>query len=688
MQKPLLAALRATSVAGLLTFAVAAQSAERLAARVVSSPRPDLVSGGDTLVEVTGAGRHPFTVTVNGHPGKLRIRETSASGVLALIEGLSLGTNEITVRARRASIRLTVVNHPKDGPILSGPHLTPYECRTVEAGVGEPIDRNCNISARFDWFYRATDKTFKPLPPGARPADLASTTTIDGRTLPYIVRVEAGTINRTIYKIAVLDDPSNAPGPDWKAGTGWNGRLTVSFGFGTGNKYHQGTLDPKDGVDVFSDRFLSRGFAHLVASEFVNHVHSNPILQGEALMMLKEHFIERYGRPRWTTGYGGSGGSVQQLGIAQIYPGLLDGIMPSGSFPDNTVFPVAQCVLVKGYYKRSGKQLSVEKRQSIEGHYPGVCDMLGDFGALYSATFPVMCDLKNTSLVYDPKRNPRGARCGLHETLANIVGRDSNTGFRLHFEDNVGIQYGLKGLNDGTLTVDEFLDLNDKIGGFDVDGNWQAGRMQGNPAAIQRAYESGIVNSGGGGLAVTPIVQYRTYTDKMKDLHDRFRDLVVRDRLVRTNGDAENHVIWMKSPDSKVDLDDLTLETMTRWLDAITADPAPLNRRKVIRTRPPEATDAFWDAADVKHLAKASWDPTTTVNKLMPYHTDPILQAGGPTTADVLKCSLKPIDFRSYGVAFSAEQQARLRRVFAEGVCDYSRPGIGQVPLKGTYQAY
>ena len=515
-----------------------------------------------------------------------------------------------------------------------------------------------------------------------------TTTTIDGHRVPYIVRVEAGTINRTIYKIAILDDPDNALVPAWRPGSGWNGRLAVSFGYGTGNKYHQGNLDPKDGVDVFNDRYLSRGFAHLVASEFVNHVHSNPVLQGEALMMIKEHFIERYGLPRWTTSSGGSGGSVQQQGIAQIYPGLIDGIMPSASFPDNTVFPVLQCVLVKGAMKRTGRAFSVEKEQAIEGHFPGMCETLAGFGALYSATFPVMCELKNTSLVYDPKRNPRGARCGLHETLANIVGRDPKTGFRLHFEDNVGVEYGLKGLKDGRLTVDEFLDVNDKIGGLDVDGNWQSARMQGNTDAIRRAYESGIVNSGGGGLAVTPIVQFRTYTDHLKDLHDRYHDLVLRDRLVRTNGDAGNHAIWMSAGNTKVDLDGLALNTMTRWLDALTADPAPLTHKKVVRHRPAAATDAYWDATGVRHEAVADWEPTSPINKLMPFHTDPIIQASGPTSDDVLKCQLKPIDFGSYKVAFSADQKTRMRDIFPQGVCDYSRPGVGQVPLKGTYQKF
>ena len=34
---------------------------------------------------------------------------------------------------------------------------------------------------------------------------------------------------------------------------------------------------------------------------------ANQVLQGETLMMLKEHFIEAYGVPKWTVGTGGSG---------------------------------------------------------------------------------------------------------------------------------------------------------------------------------------------------------------------------------------------------------------------------------------------------------------------------------------------------------------------------------------------
>ena len=43
------------------------------------------------------------------------------------------------------------------------------------------------------------------------------------------------------------------------------------------------------------------------------------------MMMVKERFIERFGVPDHTIGWGASGGSVQQHLIAQNYPGLLDG---------------------------------------------------------------------------------------------------------------------------------------------------------------------------------------------------------------------------------------------------------------------------------------------------------------------------------------------------------------------------
>ena len=59
----------------------------------------------------------------------------------------------------------------------------------------------------------------------------------------------------------------------------------------------------------------------------------------------------------------------------------------------------------------------------------------------------------------------------------------------------------------------------------------------------------------------------------------------------------------------------------------------------------------------------------------------PRQEAGGPLANDNVACRLKPFDVADYGVVgslFTAGEVAELERVFADGVCDWSRPGRGQ----------
>jgi hypothetical protein len=46
-----------------------------------------------------------------------------------------------------------------------------------------------------------------------------------------------------------------------------------------------------------------------------------------------------------------------------------------------------------------------------------------------------------------------------------------------------------------------------------------------------------------------------------------------------------------------------------------------------------------------------------------------------------LKCQLKPVDPRDYAIAMTSAEMARLRQVFPAGVCDWSKPGVGQTAL-------
>ena len=62
--------------------------------------------------------------------------------------------------------------------------------------------------------------------------------------------------------------------------------------------------------------------------------------------------------------------------------------------------------------------------------------------------------------------------------------------------------------------------------------------------------------------------------------------------------------------------------------------------------------------------------------------------AGAPLTNDVMKCQLKPVNFADYKVSFTDAQKTRMKTVFPTGVCDFSKPGVAQVPIKGTYLRY
>jgi hypothetical protein len=438
----------------------------------------------------------------------------------------------------------------------------------------------------------------------------------------------------------------------------------------------------------------------MISTELVNQQHGNAVLQGEALMMLKEYFIERYGVPKWTVGYGGSGGAIQQLVITEIYPGLLDGLQPTLSFPDSSLH-TADAGLLQNFWKKSDPAVWADaKKAAVEGFTKGTSAAWErSFVPVLTATNAKGCAMNDAGKIYDPVKNPKGARCTMQEMRVNIYGRDPKTGFARKPQDNVGLQYGLAALNDGAISVDEFLELNEKIGGNDIDGNFVPQRSVGDPIALRALYASGLINSGGGGLANVPILHARPYTDPIGDIHDRHRDLTIRARLQRANGRSDNQVIWIGPARARnqaaqggqeggVELAALSLDTVNRWLDDMAADPAPLSTDKVVRHKPDEAVDACWDAEGKKIAETASFDGKGKCNALYPVHSEPRLVAGAPLANDVNKCRLKPIDFSDYKATFTEAQKARMRAVFSTGVCDFSKPGVGQGPIKGTYQKY
>src|SRR5262249_23646027 len=100
------------------------------------STRPDRVSGGDVLVEVSvpHEGRHHrVIISLNGRDIPPAFRPGGSPGTLVgLVTGLSLGRNTLRVEGKgvpHESLELT--NYPITGPLISGPHLQPFICQTA-----------------------------------------------------------------------------------------------------------------------------------------------------------------------------------------------------------------------------------------------------------------------------------------------------------------------------------------------------------------------------------------------------------------------------------------------------------------------------------------------------------------------------------------------------------------------------
>jgi len=196
---------------------------------------------------------------------------------------------------------------------------------------------------------------------------------------------------------------------------------------------------------------------------------------------------------------------------------------------------------------------------------------------------------------YDPVTNPTGVRATFFDGLVNVFGVDRSTGFARSAYDNIGVQYGLNALNAGLISKTEFLDLNEKIGGLDIDGNPVPGRTEGDKDAIQLAYTTGRVVTAGEPLAL-PIIDTRSYTDDIADIHTRIRTFAFLDRLQKANGTTANEVNWLipLSGPALPNLARMALIAHNAWLEAILADTsdAPYAVKMIGTSRPRLRTPA------------------------------------------------------------------------------------------------
>src|SRR4051812_44050522 len=266
----------------------------------VLSDRADLISAGDALVAVSydkgvdPAGIH-VTLGSSDITSDFALRENGRYE--GLVSGLVLGAN--TLQAKLPSgrgARTTIVNHPNGGPVFSGPQVQPWVCQP------SAVDAQCNQPVSYEYQYKSSlTGQFASYDPKSPPADVATTTTDQGKTVPFVIRTETGYQDRDQYEITVLFDPAK-PWAAWDPQPQWNHKLLITHGASCGIEHKSGTAPSTTGDTVAGSsptEALGRGFA-VMSTALDNAGHNcNIATQAESLVMAKERLVERYGEIRY-----------------------------------------------------------------------------------------------------------------------------------------------------------------------------------------------------------------------------------------------------------------------------------------------------------------------------------------------------------------------------------------------------
>ncbi len=616
----------------------------------------------------------------------------------------------------------------------------PFVCRTERSLLGQPLidnhdgagiavydgdeiigySKDCSVNTRVFYYYRSSESgKFQPLSDAAVDVEEIK---VNGETVPFVVRLEIGTINRHIYIIALLRGPNDTPeSPDLSF---WNRKLLYQFRGGVGIGRRQGRINPNYIPSRLANE-LQQGYA--VAHSTANQTSTSYdiLLAEDTLARVKRQFIARYGEPEYTIGLGKSGGAIQQYLIGQNRPGLLDAGIAMYSYPDTAtqITRVMDCELLEYYFdvtdSDNEKWQKWSQRSWIEGFnasddMPNGFEKIRALQSLVRGQWPSWSDgqtectrswrnltphVANPRYTYFESLFAKNVAAQVPFTYwdnqKHIYGTDEH-GYGRRTFDNVGVQYGLAALKGGQITIEEFLHLNDNIGGWKApmemtrERFWNSGGAQSDLAdisiwsqhnmaatrneadaeAMAAAYQSGSVFLGELSM---PVIDFRHYLEPRLDMHHSLQSFVSRLRMQRQQGHADNQLIWFADLPYEP-LDD-ALDLLGRWLEN--------------KAKPAEASDRCY-AGDGKLIASGDrvWDGAWNkredgaCTKIYPPYANPRLVAGDDFAGYIMKCHLRSVDDAiTAGVYAPADGRAHrdeLQRIFPTGVCDYSLGDVGR----------
>ncbi|WOX05435.1 DUF6351 family protein [Microbulbifer pacificus] len=598
--------------------------------------------------------------------------------------------------------------------------------------------RDCSHTTAVSYFYRSTlDGLFYPLEKAKNDIDQV---TVNGKTTDFVVRLETGTINRFFYAIAVLrGDGESADKPTT---SNWNRRLIYQFRGGVGIGRRQGDISRKSIIDRREDQLArGYAVVYSTANQTSNHYNiwlaedtARRLKKQFAALYAEPMYTVGIG--------GSGGAIQQYLlaqnapGVLDAalplysYPDMVS----------QTIY-VFDCEPLEYFFDvvsaENPRWKDVKEREAIiglssqknfehrfkalenaasmfDGRYRGVADGASECVQGWRGLVPLV---NNPNFVHFSKSFTDPVAKNTHwthwEDLRDFYGAGQD-GYANSAWDNQGVQYGLEALKQGVISVDEFLRMNATIGGWKTpteqggeklwfmngelfpvelsvwsEQNMNLGNLD-NPAprsvasvqAIEGIYRSGHIFLGD---VEIPILDVRHYLEGELDMHHSLASFASRERIRHARGHADNQLIWM-SHKSYNPIDE-ALDIIDHWMQKIIEHP----ELGVAGNKPVEATDRCFDKdgnviAAGPHVWDGEWNHKSdgACMQTYPIYSTSRQVAGGPITGDIFKCELQPLERalakNIYGPASTAivERIEDMRRIFPDGVCNFSAPDVGR----------
>lgn len=632
-------------------------------------------------------------------------------------------------------------------PLFAGDNQYPFLCQTSDSRLGQPLidnhhgwgvpvfaktlagkrtdqvigySKDCLLPTRHHYLYFS------------KPDDRSAKRQNDhhlgiSRDIHLLVRAETGTINRHLYSILIpttFNDQIDKPDL-----SRWNGKLIYYFRGGISIGFQQGKMRLTHIAKKMRE-LLNQGYAVVFSSATETDNTYNIRLQEDTALRLKHQFTSRYGKPKFTIGFGGSGGAIQQFLFSQNHPGIIDGSVAVVAYPDmiTQIHYTLDCELLEYYFDHiaSDKHFwqSAANRQAVMGlstNYaqPPRLSWLYRLSQLLNFNWPhpqppgSECSSGwrgSTALINNPKFHSDGHR--FSESVRSntpwthwqdnqqVYGTDEE-GRAPSLWSNQGVQYGLSALQNDVISAHQFLELNSRIGSWiepqqmtqerlwylSMDSDIRrfspygehnmthrgkirnlAPRYNGNLEAAKAAYRSGLVFVG---ALNTPMIDVRMYLDHKLDIHHTFASGSARERIIEAGYDAGNHVIWTaKAPHNPMWE---AVQVMDQWLTL---------RQQSADLRPQEAEDSCFDSSgQVIARGRDVWDgkwnqqATGKCQRQMPFHQSSRQVAGEAISGYTFQCHLIPVSEALAAGLYAPKDmrpyQRQLEQIFPQGVCDF-----------------